>query len=180
MHQSISTLLQNYHPADQWEKICKKYMLRFLSKDPDCFERSNEFGHFTSSAWLLDRDATHALLMYHTKLNEWLQPGGHCDGDPNMLAVAIKEAQEESGIKNIVPINTDIFDIDLHDIPENLYHKEHIHFDIRFLLRAASEESLVQNHESQELRWVGKNRIELPTTNASILRMFDKWLALSQ
>jgi 8-oxo-dGTP pyrophosphatase MutT (NUDIX family) len=151
-------------------------MLEFISQYQNCFERSLEIGHLTGSAWLVNQVNAHALLTHHAKLNKWIQLGGHCDGDPDVLAVAIKEAQEESGIKNIVPISTDIFDLDIHVFPETAHNKEHLHYDVRFLLQVVGNETIVQNHESKELRWISKKRSELPTSRPAVTRMFDKWL----
>lgn len=151
-------------------------MLNFIQKYPDCFERSLEIGHVTASAWLLHKSGTTALLMHHAKLNHWYQLGGHCDGDHDVLAVAIKEAQEESGINHIVPVSPAIFDIDIHLIPANSREKEHYHYDVRFLLQVVSDEELMQNRESKELRWIEKNKDALPTQSRSVLRMFNKWM----
>ena len=117
-----------------------------------------------------------ALLMHHNKLDIWVQVGGHCDGNPNVLEVAIKEAQEESGINGIEPVSEEIFDIDIHLIPGNTREKEHYHYDVRFLLQVTSDEQIVQNRESKELRWIGKKLTSLPTQNPSIIRMFNKWV----
>ena len=113
--------------------------------------------------------------MHHAKLNLWVQPGGHCDGESDVLAVAIKEAQEESGIQAIVPVSKDIFDVDVHFIPARKHEKEHYHYDIRFLLQVNSDEEIVQNHESHDMRWFGPDRVTLPTQEPSVVRMFDKW-----
>jgi 8-oxo-dGTP pyrophosphatase MutT (NUDIX family) len=118
--------------------------------------------------------------MHHTKLDKWFQLGGHCDGHSDVLAVAIKEAQEESGIVGIEPVSNKIFDIDIHLIPANPKEKEHYHYDVRFLLHVISNEEVVQNNESKELRWIGKTRTALPTTGRSVTRMFDKWVARTQ
>lgn len=171
----VLKLLQNYNPFDLEEVKFKQDLLLFINKYENCFERSLEIGHITASAWLLNKDQSKALLMHHRKLNRWFQLGGHCDGNSDVLAVAIKEAQEESGIDNIVSISKEIFDIDIHLIPENPKEKEHYHYDIRFLLKVNSEEKIVQNKESKELRWIGKNIEELPTKNLSVMRMFNKW-----
>lgn len=179
MHRNnLKNLLQNYHPSDPQEKIFKQRMLDFLDQYPNCFERSLEIGHFTASTWLLNDAQTHALLMHHAKLNRWFQLGGHADGETDLLAVAIKEAQEESGIQNIVPVSAEIFDIDIHEIPANSRDKAHDHFDVRFLLKVLGDEEVIQNRESKELRWIGKNRSELPTDSRSVVRMFDKWVSL--
>jgi len=176
MHrEQLKTLLNRYQPSRE-EIDCKERMLRFLAQHGDCFERSLESGHFTASAWLLNRDCTKILLMHHAKLDRWVQLGGHCDGNPDVLQVAIKEAQEESGILQISPVSKEIFDVDIHLIPARGSIAAHQHFDVRFLLQAASSEA-VRNHESKELRWIGKNPEEMPTANPSVLRMFDKWRA---
>ena len=158
------------------EKAFKEKMLAFIKQNDNCFERSLEIGHITASAWLLDKTAEKALLMHHTKLNRWFQLGGHTDGDSDVLAVAIKEAQEESGINAIEPLMEEIFDIDIHEIPANHTDKAHLHYDIRFLLQVKSDEKVQNNEESRELRWIGKDIAELPTNEKSVTRMFDKWI----
>jgi len=178
MHRTqLIELLNNYHPIFEDEVIFKQRTIEFIKQHSDCFERSLEIGHITASAWLLDKNGTHALLLHHAKLNNWFQLGGHCDGNRDVLAVAIKEAQEESGIENIVPVSTEIFDIDIHTIPANSREEAHDHYDIRFLLQVTSNEVVIQNRESKELRWIGKDGKTLPTQSRSVVRMFDKWVA---
>ena len=174
---SLTTLLHRYTPTPE-EADYKKHMLTFIEQHKNCFKRSLETGHITASAFLLNQNENKALLMHHTKLDLWVQLGGHCDGNPNVLSVAIKEAQEESGITKIMPMSTEIFDIDIHRIPENKKEKAHDHYDVRFLLKAAGNEPLVQNGESKELRWISKNKEELPTRERSVVRLFEKWLSL--
>ena len=168
-------LLENYFPLSNEEKICKGIMLDFIRSNENCFERWLEVGHITASAWLLNKGESHALLMHHAKLDLWVQLGGHCDGDPDPLAVALKEASEESGISAIVPIQQTLFDIDIHPIPENIQQKAHYHYDVRFLLKVESDEKIEKNSESKALRWIGKDPKELPTDALSITRMFYKW-----
>lgn len=175
---SLQQLLQRHQPTDTTEQECKKQMLEFVTEHANCFERSLEQGHITASAWLVNKDDSQALLMHHAKLDAWFQLGGHCDGDPNVLAVAIKEAQEESGINNIVPAQQAIFDIDIHLIPAYKDIPAHYHYDVRFLLRVVSDEQVIQNSESKELRWVAKDRQALPTDSPSVVRMFTKWAQL--
>jgi len=105
-----------YKPIQE-EIETKKKILHFIQEHADCFERSLPIGHITASCWLLDSNQTHALLMRHAKLKIWCQPGGHCDGEHDTLAVALKEAREESGIPHIIPVSNHIFDLDIHLIP---------------------------------------------------------------
>ena len=177
MHrENLLELLEEYQPTYAKEKKFKQQIIAFIKTNEDCFERSLDIGHITASAWLLDKSGDNALLMHHAKLDKWLQPGGHADGDSDALAVAIKEAQEESGIQDIKAVDNQIFDIDIHLIPANSKDKEHFHYDVRFLLQVQSDEKLQINEESKELRWVSKNRANLPTNEDSITRMFDKWV----
>lgn len=171
--------LKNYIPSDKEEIIFKKNILDFINANPLCFERSLEIGHITASSWLLNKDHSKALLLHHAKLNRWFQLGGHCDGNPDVLSVSIKEAQEESGILAIEAISSNIFDIDIHLIPENTKEKAHYHYDIRFLLHVTSDEEIIKNNESKELKWISKELEELPEKNPSVIRMFKKWQNLN-
>jgi 8-oxo-dGTP pyrophosphatase MutT (NUDIX family) len=178
MHRNqLLTKLEAYFPTHAQEIIAKRDIIDFVQRYPDCFERSLALGHITASAWLLNKDHSQALLMHHAKLDKWVQLGGHCDGDSDVVAVAVKEAQEESGINGIVPLNDAIFDIDIHLIPANSREQEHYHYDIRFLLAVTSDETVVHNKESKALRWFGKDDT-LPTNSESVTRMFSKWLVL--
>ena len=172
--------LQSYTPADEGQLRFKNQILEFMQANPNCFERSNLGGHITGSCWLLNKAGDKALLMHHKKLDRWFQLGGHADGDSDIQRVALKEAQEESGIEGIRLVTGDIFDLDVHEIPDNGREPAHLHYDIRYLLQVTSDEDVIQNGESKELRWIGKNAKDLPTTSPSVTRMFDKWVGLER
>lgn len=177
MHRlELERKLYNYSSPYPEEREFKSAILEFIKEHPDCFERSLAEGHITASCWLLNNDHSKALMMHHAKLGRWFQLGGHCDGNSNTLAVAVKEAQEESGIDAIEPVSSDIFDIDIHLIPANPKEAAHYHYDIRYLLQVVGDQDVVRNRESKELRWIDKDRNNLPTDNHSIIRMFSKWI----
>ncbi len=177
MHRDhLKDLLNNYYPKDPQEIIAKQHMLALLSVCTNCFDRACTPGHFTASSWLLSKDSTKSLLLQHAKLKRWLQLGGHCDGEADVLKVAVKEAQEESGINAIEPISAEIFDIDMHLIPQNKNDTPHYHYDIRFLLQVKSDESLISNHESLALQWFEHDVTTFPTQDMSIIRMLNKAL----
>ncbi len=173
---SLQELLLQYVPIDSAECGYKATIIDFLDQYPNAFERSLEVGHITASAWLVNKDNTKALLTHHRKLNMWVQLGGHCDGNTDALAVAIQEAQEESGILGIKPVKYGVFDIDVHLIPESKKEKAHYHYDIRFLLQVIGDEDFVVSHESHDLAWFDRDRNNLPTSERSVVRMFDKWV----
>lgn len=114
------------------------------------------------------------LLTHHRKLGRWLQLGGHSDGDPFTLGVALREAQEESGIMDVTVVTDEIFDLDVHEIPGNAREPAHIHYDVRFLLRAERTDFVV-SEESSELAWVPREALPSYTSEPTMLRMWEKW-----
>lgn len=171
-------LLSQYQGQAPEEIQYKDQIVHFVLNNTDCFERTLAIGHITASAWLLNHDRTHVLLMHHAQLNRWVQLGGHCDGNPDVLSVAVKEAQEESGIAAIKPVHEHIFDLDVHLIPENDREKVHYHYDIRFLLQVTDNIPFKRNSESKELRWISKSRDCFPDRSVSLMRMYNKWVHL--
>lgn len=159
MHrQPLLRYLKAHQSYDETEAALVERTRQFVMHNENCFERTLLCGHITGSAWVIDENATHALLLHHAKLNRWLQPGGHCDGDADVLRVALREAHEESGLTSLCAVSNAIFDVDVHWIPERGANSHfipgHWHYDVRFLLRAAGAEPLQINHESKDWRWV--------------------------
>jgi 8-oxo-dGTP pyrophosphatase MutT (NUDIX family) len=148
-----------------------------VEREPDCFERHLAQGHLTGSAWIINRAGTHTLLTHHRKLDLWLQLGGHADGDTDIHRVALKEAREESGLDGFEFVDREIFDLDIHRIPARKQDPEHWHYDTRFLLRTSADEDFSVSEESHDLAWVPAGELENFTTEHSMLRMRDKWLA---
>lgn len=171
--EKLLELIESYNCIYESEKLIKKRFIDFVQKNEDCFERLLEVGHITASAFIFDTENNKILLLHHKKLNKWLQPGGHCDGDKDPLSVAIKEVFEETGLV-IENQAQPIFDLDIHTIPENKGIPEHEHFDVRYLLLADSKLPLVQNHETNQLKWVDVSEMENYTTEQSLKRMKDK------
>jgi 8-oxo-dGTP pyrophosphatase MutT (NUDIX family) len=166
--------LRQYKGADRREEEMRVRIIRFIEQEKNCFERSLLAGHITASALIVNKERTRTLLTHHHKLEKWLQLGGHSDGDPNTLHVALREAEEESGLKHIEPVNENIFDVDIHKIPERKNEPAHFHYDVRFLFEADDSEPLVITSESKDLAWVPLKDIEQYTTEESMLRMIRK------
>jgi 8-oxo-dGTP pyrophosphatase MutT (NUDIX family) len=118
-------------------------------------------------------------MVHHAKLNKWLQPGGHADGDENIVQVALREAREETGLNTFTVIQNGIFDIDIHPIPQRQSMPEHDHYDVRFLLEANDDEPLIRSEESHEVVWISIDDLyQITAGNASIVRMMNKTLGL--
>jgi 8-oxo-dGTP pyrophosphatase MutT (NUDIX family) len=149
----------------------------FAARHVDCCERSCVPGHFTGSAWVVSADGERALLMHHRKLGIWVQPGGHADGDGDLAAVALREAEEETGLTGL-RIEGGVFDLDRHLIPPRGSDPAHFHYDVRFVVRAGANEAFVINEESHALAWRPVRDIAAdPHADESVRRMAQKWLA---
>jgi len=165
--------------CEHWpdEADTAKRLSDFVEENPDCFKRSLQIGHVTGSAWLVNRAGTHVLLTHHRKLDLWLQLGGHADGNSNILDASLREAREESGLESVEPVTSEIFDIDIHLIPARKSEPVHYHYDIRFAFQTTGPEDYVVSDESHDLAWVEIEKLEQFTTEESMLRMAEKWLA---
>lgn len=165
--------LQQYQTSYPEEVIFIERFL-FLLQHPDSFQRTHLPGHITGSAWIIDQTRSKVLLVNHAKLNRWLQPGGHADGDENVYHVALREANEETGLQNLRPVFDQFFDIDIHTIPTRKDMPEHDHYDIRFCFEADIQEPLIISHESTDLRWIEFADLQRMSPGSSMQRMKEK------
>ena len=149
---------------------------RFLKllEHPDAFQRTHLPGHITGSAFIVSEDFSHTLLVHHAKLNRWLQPGGHADGDTDVLRVATREANEETGVIRLEAVIRDVFDLDIHPIPERKDFGRHDHYDIRYLFKASMTDRVVVSEESHDVRWVSLDELEQYNAEPSLLRLREK------
>ncbi len=155
----------------------RSYIWQFLQllEHPNAFNRDHLPGHITGSAWIINRSGDLTLLTHHAKLDRWLQPGGHADGDENVLRVAMREAKEETGLSNLVLRQSGIFDIDIHTIPGRREFPEHLHYDIRFLMTGDESDQLTITEESHQLAWMPLAKLLAVTQeNDSMMRMIKK------
>jgi 8-oxo-dGTP pyrophosphatase MutT (NUDIX family) len=170
-------LLANYPVSGTPETALRQEFLELVSSSADACMRSRLAGHLTGSAWLVSADGRKALLMHHRKLDRWLQPGGHADGDWDLAAVALREAMEETGLPNL-HVEPAIFDLDKHRIPARGTEPEHWHYDVRFVVRTTGSQEFSGNTESWQLRWFDVHHLaQNDGLDESIRRMARRWLA---
>ncbi len=169
-------LLEQYQPVDDADRAQRDRIAEFVRANSDCFERTNLKGHITGSAWVIDKSGERVLLTHHKKLGKWLQLGGHADGDPDVRRVALREAEEESGLKGLRPGFDGIFDLDVHAIPAHGNDHEHFHYDLRFVFQTSGSEDFVTGPESDRLAWVKISLMKNFSTEESMLRMARKSL----
>jgi 8-oxo-dGTP pyrophosphatase MutT (NUDIX family) len=177
MHRSaVLALLRAHLPLalPGRESDALRETIAFVEAHGDCLLRTCAPGHLTGSAWVVSPDRSLTLLTLHRKLGKWLQLGGHADGDPDLLSVALREAREESGLEGLRPLSEGIFDVDRHWIPARGAEPGHWHHDLRFLLEADPGRPLTVTRESRELAWVEVARVAALNPEESMSRMVRK------
>ena len=130
----------------------RQQIMDFCSEHSDALFRTCLSGHLTGSAAVVDPSRSAALILHHVKLDRWLQPGGHADGDGDLSAVALREASEETGLYGLT-VHQPAIDLDIHEIPARPGEPAHLHLDVRFLVIAQPGSEPVGNHESHALDW---------------------------
>ena len=176
MHE-LPAELDRYRARWPAEAATVDLFLALLAEGGEAFRRERLAGHFTASAWVVAADGARTLLTHHRKLGLWLQPGGHADGDTELPRAALKEAEEETGLPDL-RIESGIFDLDRHWIPEHKGVPAHWHYDVRYVVRAGADEAFVVSEESHALAW--REIAELAqeeAADASVRRMAQKWLS---
>jgi len=147
-------------------------MLAFIAANHDALHRSCRPGHLTASAAIVDAGTQRTLLIHHAKLEKWLQPGGHADGDGDLGMVALKEAQEETGLTDLQLI-TPAIDLDIHTIPERGNDPTHLHYDVRFLVLTQGEPAPAHNHEATDARWMRPHDATI-SANSDLHRLISR------
>lgn len=151
--------IEEYQPYNEQEANDKQIMLKYIDTFEDVLTRNNEFGHFTASAWAVNREKTKVLMIYHNIYQSWAWTGGHADGENNLLEVAIRELKEETGIKNVKVLNNNIFSLEIicvnGHIKKEKYVSSHQHLNLTYLVEVDEKEILkVKEDENSGVKWM--------------------------
>jgi len=156
--------IKAYSPKDDLESHDQKIILDCIKLFPhNILFRENEIAHITSSGFILNKSLNKALMIHHNIRNTWAWTGGHADGNPDLLAVATREAFEETGVY-VTPISTEIASVDILTVTRHFkdqkYVNSHLHLSIAYLFTANDEEKLVVNpNENSAIKWFPIDRI---------------------
>lgn len=164
--------LEQYQPFNEQEEKDKAEMIRRL-RGEELYTRGNSGAHLSASAWVVSPDLQNVLLCYHNIYQSWSWLGGHCDGDHDLLHVAVKEVQEESGLREVYPYSEDIFSIEILTVDghekRGKYISSHLHLNVTYLLVADMNQPLHNKpDENKEVRWF--------TREEALLAPNEKWM----
>lgn len=162
--------LMSYVPFNEQEAIDREVALRCL-RQPDIYLRDNELVHITASAWIVNHDRTKVLMAYHNIMQSWAWLGGHADGETDLLQVALREAREESGVRNLHPVTESLYSVEMLTVDGHVkrgkYVNSHLHLNAAYLLEAdETDELFVKVDENSGVRWIPIGEVQASCSNA--------------
>ncbi len=160
MRKELVEELEAYVPFNEQEEKDRSEILRLLKTTDNLFLRENLICHMTASAWVVNRTRDKVLMVYHNLYRSWSWLGGHADGEEDLLAVALREVREESGVSHVRPIFEKIFSVEMIHVEghekRNQYVPSHLHLNITYLLEADDTDQLkIKEDENSNVAWFG-------------------------
>lgn len=176
--------IEKYLAYNEQETKDKQVMLQFVSDQKNVLTRKNELAHFTASAWVFNKEHTKVLMIYHNIYKSWSWTGGHADGEADLLAVAIREVQEETGLKTVTPVKDDIFSLEIITVDGHMkrgsYVSSHLHINLTYLLEADEIEILeVKADENSDVRWFLAEEVVAASNEPKMQEIYKKLMKLS-
>jgi 8-oxo-dGTP pyrophosphatase MutT (NUDIX family) len=175
----IKRVIETYHPTCEQEEKDRETMLSYLSHFDNLLTRDNEYAHFTGSSLLVNKKRDRALMVFHNLYNSWSWTGGHADGEEDLLAVAVKEAMEETGVLHVRPISPEVAALDILPVwghfKRGKYVSSHQHLSLAYLLEADEEETLaVKPDENSGVRWFPLDKICEVCSEPEMRKVYQK------
>ena len=171
--------IEKYIPYNEQEGSDKELILEYINKFQGVLTRKNKMCHFTASNWIVNKDRTKVLMIYHNIYKSWAWTGGHADGDSDLLHVAIKEAEEETGINNLKLLSDGIYALQILTVDSHIkrgkFVSSHLHLDCCFLLEANEEEKLrIKKDENSGVKWVEIDKVTKLTNEEKMKPIYAK------
>ena len=187
MNEKLYNLIYNYEPYDEKEKTDKEVILNYLKNNNDVLTRENKIAHFTTSAWITNKEKNKILMIYHNIYDSWAWVGGHADGNDNLLEVAKKEATEETGITKLKLLSEGVYGINISTVDNQIKRgkqvNSHLHFDIEYLFEADEEELIrIKEDENSGVKWIDIDKVIESSTEEKMKpiyqRLIDKMIKI--
>lgn len=179
--QKLLRQLTLYECANEQEQEDRQVMIECIGVFPNLFTRENKVTHFVTMAVVLNETMDKVLMVYHNIFSDWTLPGGHADGDVDLLRVAEKEVMEETGIKHLTPISEKIFSVDILPVMGHMkkgqYVSAHTHLTVSYLFTANERETVrVKPDENSEVRWMPLSEIECAVKEEHMKNIYLKMI----
>jgi len=177
---SIREDIARYVPYNEQEARDKAVILAFLDRNEDAFLRTNLLAHMTASAWVVNRERSRVLMVYHKLYDSWSWTGGHADGEEDLLAVALREVREETGVHNVRPVSEEIYSLEVLTVDghekRGEYVPSHLHLNVTYLLEADEHDALtICEAENSGVRWFSlEGALKASTETWFVERIYKK------
>ena len=150
--------IRAYRPDCEQERKDQTRILDYIEKNPGALLRSDPVAHLTASAWVVNPARDKVLMVYHKIYDSWSWTGGHADGESDLLAVALRECREETGVTHVRPVSEEIYSLEVLTVDGHEKHGEyvssHLHLNVTYLLEAEETDALrVCKEENSGVRW---------------------------
>lgn len=177
----VIQLIEAYAPRDEHEAADREQMLTFMKTNAGWLTRENSVAHVTASSWIVDPARTHALMVYHNIYNSWSWTGGHADGDGDLFNVALREANEETGVSARpvmeAPISIESVCVAPH-IKRGRQVSAHIHMNVTYLFEADMNEGIrIKPDENSGVRWIRFEDIDAMVTEPEMRPIYAKLIS---
>ena len=174
----LRTQIEVFAPWNEQEEADRRQILADMDAFPNLLTRENATAHFTASCWIVNPDRTKALMAYHNLYQSWAWLGGHADGESDLLSVALREANEESGVL-AVPVSPEIFSLEiLHVAPHVKRGKfvcAHLHLNATYLLEADDQAPIrCKPDENSAVRWLDTAEVLAAVSEPAMLPVYRK------
>lgn len=175
----VMNLLTLFEPYNMQEEADKELILKYLENFDDVYERTNLYGHMTCSPWIINQDNTKVLMIFHNIYNSWGWCGGHCDGDQDVIHVALKEGKEETGLVHLQLVSDELLSLEVLPVPAHRKHgrfiSAHVHLNLTFLCRANDQDELyMKPDENSGVKWIDIQDIDSYVSEADMLPIYHK------
>lgn len=175
----VKDMIKAYQPWNDQEKQDQYVILKYLNVFDDLLVRENELLHLTASSWIMNPSHDKVLMIYHNLYDSWGWTGGHADGDADLLHVAIKEANEETGIQNLTLLSEEILALDIlpvwHHVKRGHFVSSHQHANVTYLFEADENLPLMMKpDENQGVMWIPIDRLREYVSEPDMLPVYDK------
>ena len=179
MKSNLYKRIEAYKPYDEHERIDKEIILKFMEEHDDYLTRNNKIAHFTTSAWIVNKERTKVLMIYHNIYQSWAWVGGHADGEEDLFQVIKREIEEETGLKNIIPLQDTIYGINIitvdNHIKKGKYVASHLHFDVEYLFETEEDEKLrIKEDENSAVGWIELEKVKEYSKEAKMKPIYER------